>query len=593
MSLGWLGMRVSRRSWRRLAGTTVVGLLALCGSARATLSGPASGASVGERQLSGEVVYGYRQCTSAPASRQAPLAGAELLVRAADGRVITTRLDGRGRFDVLLPPALPVKAWAVLSDSELSVSPDAAGAGPYHIPLGAVAFQQGRRLVLRRRFVITGPGFEGAANIWTVLHKGTTVASAASPVRLPAVTARWSYGRDLSAGGTHYDPSNHTIYVGSEGGTRDEWEPWPLLHEYGHHMLYIVADPQASGGDHSLVSVHPTEPALPWSEGFAHAFAAIVLKEPLLTLSCQEKADFSSVPVHPPPSDTKLAQYNEAAIGAVLWRLTGHLGGGNLVSGLRVILRALHAHPAHSMRDFRDALISDGHIETTADEHQTIDEIFGDQRIAWGIAIVGIGPNFNADVYGPGLADELTVNISGAAPYDSCHLASDVGPAYGSPGYAQGDLPGWLYGGGGFVGFAGRGGLSYAWQSDCITDADGVASYWGGTGSYDYGSDQTLLFYIPFPYAGDGRPSGDHKYTVSVGYTCATSGNGESCPTSIPVDVQMNNGAQFRDGGPIPASALNVTDLNVTLQLNAYVPVLEFDGIGHCHSLVDSEDCGD
>ena len=213
---------------RRVSALAVAAVpLALsCGVAQASGSAgalPARGvrtapASASGRTIGGQVPYGFRACSSALVSSQAPVPGAELFLRPATGRAITARLDGRGRFTVVVPNALPVKAWLVLSDSRLSVAPldPAAGtryAGSHHGTLMQDA-----------------PDVRGAIVFGAVEHEPT---------------ARWTYGEDLTAGVTHYDRGDRTIVVGSVPVTtaQGEWEPWALLHEYAHHVLHVVAEP--------------------------------------------------------------------------------------------------------------------------------------------------------------------------------------------------------------------------------------------------------------------------------------------------------------------------------------------------------------
>ena len=559
--------------------------------------------SVRERELDAQVVYGYRRCTSALPSSQAPLPGAEVLIRPAQGREITARLDSRGRFHVRLPATLPIKAWVVLQDRLLSVAPDETGAGPYHIPLGALVFhQKDRSLVLRRRFVITGDNFDGAANIWRVLHEGGLVAERVSPVHLPPVTARWTYGRDFSAGGSHYDSANQTIYVGSAGGTHDEWESWPLLHEYGHHLLSAVADPgpgaSTEGIDHSLISVEENRPALPWSEGFAHAFAAIVLQDPVLHLNCQWKGDLSAHPVHPMPENQRLAQYNEGAIAGVIWGLADHFGNGNVRAGLKLFLAAVASyrhdgHPPQSIREVRDALILGGLEHASRDEFDTIDKIFAAQRIAWGLFVT---LDYKDSV--PDQGGSLGWQLQGPGAYAGCGYDPNTEGSYYGP---DAERP-FSWGIGKIV----EGGLPYTWQDDCLMDGAIASCFCGGDTA------QSGTFWLRFPYLADeGHLNG--QYTLSATWTCngrfdPQTGSDVPCTSSTKWHVAVDSGvwgsrADTQYGpfftqheGPqswIRPEALPQGTIEDDLDLpkNQSVPVVAFDAFGHCTLLPSNQDC--
>lgn len=575
----------------------------------------ASSALAAGRTVSGQVLYGFQACTSASVSSQVGVPAAELLLRPARGPAISMRLDSGGHFRVRVPNALPVKAWLVLSSSQLAVAPLESGAGAYHIPLGAIAFRHGRALVLRRRLVLTTARYDGAANVWTVLHQAGVVATSASPVHLPALTARWTYGEDLTAGTTHYEPSRRTIFVGAVPVTTalGEWEPTVLFHEFGHFLLDTVAPSNSPGGDHAFNSVEPQAPALAWDEGFADAFAAIMQRDPVVKVNCRWQADMSTAPAHPLPS-TKLAngtlvadpnaqseaQYNEGAIAGTLWHLAEYLAPGSPQKALKPILSALHAHPADSMRAFRDALAEDPQIESTATQQDVIDGIFSDQSIGWGIGVLD-------DFYGnaPGIASagctiaenncyvEVGFKVDGPSPYDPCKLANDLLDPL--PPYWSGTINGVQAG---FVGSPG--GLGFAPQSGCQTTTDGFAS-----GATDPGQDPGEWNYlIGFPYAPGA--SLDAKFTLSVMVSCidATDSDTTNCPTSDTEELDLANGFDYSatgvgyiaDNWPPPPgtkTANVVTTFDPSLTVGQWTPVVSFDEMGHCTVISTKENCSD
>jgi hypothetical protein len=598
------------------------------------------------RTLQGQVLYEKRSCYRGPTSLAA-LPDARLVLTAADGTTFNTALSPTGTYSVTVSGPLPLSAKVVLDDARVAVG-SVAGGGAYEVALGPAAtanLQAPDGVDVISQFIARGDGPAGASNIFAVLDDGAIAAGAASPVPIPKVTARWNYAADLTSwladqGNSEYDDSSSprydagskTIMVGggSNGEARDEWEAFPLLHEYAHHVLATVADPGPTGGTHGFRSTHPTNPTLPWSEGFANAFYAIVTGNPRPTLGCQPATDqtspgvsldYSATPATPLPDDPRLAQYNETAIAATLWGLANHFGVGDARgAGLRAILYALHGyrregHAVQSVRDFRDALIVAGLENGNRLEHSTIDKIFAAQRIAWGVYVTV--DEEDSRIAGSKAGEEVGLSL-GAAPgkYGGC-------PTYKYFGSLEEEEQYWAPNASRPFGWSGNyggravmpGDLSYTWQSDCM-----AANYWNSTvGLQSAGAE----FLLRFPYLQDQSHQG--LYTLDATWECrdesVPSGHlpppEGKCTPDRKFRVRVDNGVwggrfDAQVGAPkgviraavfegaqdwtrpeaLPAGTISAV---VTLTNNVTTPVVQFNGAGAQCAIIQTVevDCSD
>jgi hypothetical protein len=566
------------------------------------------------QRVSGDVTYDRRTCLSSAAAKT-PLSSARLDLVPAQGQTVQARLDDAGHFQTAnaVSGSLPVKGYLVLDGPRVKVKPDTNLVGDaYQIPLGDVIISKingpNQTIEFKPLHVAAGaaggdPGTEamtGAANIYSQLAHAALGVDNAVPagVTLPKITALWRWASDFTtwlgdSNSTRYVDGADQLFIGginSPPASRAEYERYAILHEYAHHVIKYVADPgNTSGGPtngvHSGHSVHPPPndlPALPWSEGFADAIAAAAANDPKPTLGCVVTADYTTTPAQardqpadpleaaPKAPNGHLAQYNETAIGGALWGLLNQLGNGQPAAGLAPLLRAFHKTVPHSTREAREALVKDGAIETTAEQHQQISEIFYDQGISWGFRVVGAyGSGDYTNLVGP--TPELQGRITG--PYGTC-IVTDEGSndRGGAPAdFQPGDI------------FAGTGGIPYAWQDDCFSNTDGQPDGDYGTG------DGTVI--VLFPYDG---ASGSGEFTISQRFTCA--GDPQNpCPANLHQQAAINAGYRWwRTGNEPPnltSNELVFHPVNVTLPLNQWVDVARIDEQGRCQSLVDNFDC--
>ena len=244
--------------------------------------------------------------------------------------------------------------------------------------------------------------------------------------------------------------------------------------------------------------------------------------------------------------------------------------------------RALNGGP-ESLREARDALIESG-LESTEEEHQGLTELFARHKIGWAFHLEVAPGRPNSRVHADG-NDGYRLKVEGPDPYGTCEgLGSD-------PGEAPDD---WLrennyYYGTYFGGTRGASGaLDYAWQDDCYTRTM-VYPNWG-TGYLD----------VPYPAPSD-RGNPEAPYTVYVRWICE-SGDENPCSSSSENVLEISRGAWVRNSPQRPPGSANRrwwletygTEFSryVNLPLDAWTPVVEFDALGRCTSLLDGGDCG-
>jgi hypothetical protein len=548
--------------------------------------------------LSGQVLYGERECYKGSVLRMLPLAGATVRLDPAGANPVEATLDAQGRFqDVVVHDANRIDAYAITDGPRVRVAPDTDGAQPYLLPLGEVR-SSGQVFRIGGSVGNVPPDMlQGAANIYGTLDEAARIARPRSPVAIPKIRARWRYGLGGNwlgdRQGSAYDATNNTIYVGGRlsptdgdvsgspepaASARDEYEHFPLMHEYAHHVLEAVAAaPGSAGGDHEWSGVYPDNPGLAWSEGFANAFAAIADEKAQETLGCTTRVNLAAEPAAaesspgfmepmPPPPNDHLAQYNEIAVAGAVWHVAKRLGGGNPQAGLAPILRALHQNPAASMRDFADALAEDSLIATTREEFELIAEELRRQGINWGFHI-----NATGAVNGEGQI-QTQVKMEGAY---SCAVQDALADDRGLLPEDRGGL---------FWELAGEGGLPHTWHDDCFGTYDGDPQPEEPGGGADN-------FFVEYPYSGGSDPN--EEMTLSVRYVCRSPDpTNHPCSSNFFLTPTLSHGAD-----PTPNSQglhdyaishkVDVTELS----LNTWVPLMTVDGMGHCTSLIDGFDC--
>ena len=419
----------------------------------------------------------------------------------------------------------------------------------------------------------------GHVNTLIQLQRAARVAAVTAPRQLPLLTAHVHDGPVGSRPEIGFDPPS-TIEVGKVGGLDAQWEPTPLIHEYGHFVLYTIARDGPEGGDHDATRSYPTRPTLAWSEGFPNAFAAVVLKEGggLLFVGCKPYFNLASAPARPTlasKTDERYAQYSETRVGAVTYQLIQRqLGGGQ--AGLKRLLTALpryrrDGHSVWTARDLRD--LAAQQFEHSGADQAAIDRLFFSQQMSWE-AHIGVGyaresdPEFSRLRFA---GVTISVRVTGPGGFD-CHTTTDIP----TTGFTRID------GGAAFGIKKADGGLPFSSADDCYLVS--------GSGRVDFNNPRTLgadQVTIPFPYlAGERHWTGE--YTVYAKYHCefdpaAGGANQPYCPTAMKVRIYPFNKILVIT---TPTVAQGVP---LTLPREVETTVATFKANGDCH--VGAFDC--
>jgi hypothetical protein len=118
----------------------------------------------------------------------------------------------------------------------------------------------------------------------------------------------------------HYVRRTNTLLLSGEVDIdTDEYDPPLILHEFGHYIEEAIGRSETLGGAHSPFD--SLDPRNAFSEGFATAFAAMVLDDPNYYDSIGEG---QQVTIHYSVEGLTAENpgwYNEASVSAVLWDL--------------------------------------------------------------------------------------------------------------------------------------------------------------------------------------------------------------------------------------------------------------------------------
>jgi len=139
------------------------------------------------------------------------------------------------------------------------------------------------------------------------------------------LTGYWEQGVQSS---TSYEGTSNAIFInggfmqpGATVGDTDEYDDTILLHEYGHFVSTRLAHDDSPGGQHILLD-NKQDIRLAWSEGWASFFAGVVLQNPLIVDTKDNKASSKlNIETISSMSSSPLYTTNEAAVAAILWDL--------------------------------------------------------------------------------------------------------------------------------------------------------------------------------------------------------------------------------------------------------------------------------
>lgn len=141
----------------------------------------------------------------------------------------------------------------------------------------------------------TGAGYDASRRIAapfaildTTYAAARRVLDARPGAQLPLLTVNWSPLNSPQdgnpalgqIGGAHYEPLSSAMFLsGLAGVDTDEFDRGVIAHEWGHHFDASLSRSDNPGGPHGLYWI--LDPRMSFGEGFASAFAAMLLEEPI------------------------------------------------------------------------------------------------------------------------------------------------------------------------------------------------------------------------------------------------------------------------------------------------------------------------
>jgi hypothetical protein len=553
-------------------------MLGLAAAALAAVVG-AAGAGTSRTLINAGVFYKAQPCSGASSRLAAPkpvTAGTLELSRGGRTARVSLLEGGTRPASVSLSGSGPVKATLVLQTPRVKVT-GAGGGAVERIPLGS------RPAVGGRLFFSVGNDEErnGHVNTLIQLQRAARVAAITAPRQLPVITARVHDGPVGSRPQIGFDPPS-TIEVGQANGHDAQWEPTPLVHEYGHFVLYTIARDGPDAGAHDASRSYPTKPNLAWSEGFPNAFAAVVLKEGagLLYLGCGPYMNLASQPPRPTLAskvDERYAQYNETRVGAVTYQMIQRrLGGGQ--AGLKRLLTALPrynraGHSVWTARDLRD--LAAQQFEHSGADDAFYNTLFFAEGMSWE-GQIGVGPTTEPDpeFYRMRYAwATISLRLTGPGGFD-CRTTTDIAATE----FTRFD------GAGAALGLKkASGGLSFAGSDDCYLISSAGSVNWSKP--RQIGGERVT---IPFPYLSGGRHwSGE--YTVYAKFHCEFDptnppGIPAYCPTAIKARIYPVNKIL------LISTPVMAPGAPMTLSREVETKVATFKANGECH--IGAVDCG-
>jgi hypothetical protein len=538
-------------------------------AAIALLAVAPGGASAAKRHVKLQARYLGVSCPSGDRNAVLPLPDAKLVVKFGS-RTIRTVLGPNGDTDLTLKGrGHRFKAKVVLDGDLVEVDPYGDNE-PY-------SYTDSLKLTRKRTYTMKLDDLEhaGAASVWSILRQGAELAKRSMPtgVTLAKVAARYDPNRAVSAGNpddepgvSYYDANTDQIFVESRGRA-EEFEPWVLLHEYGHHVLETVAEPGPdSGGSHEFTRSYPNRPAMPWSEGFATAFAAIARDNPVLGTLCRTGVNISRTPAIPRSTDDPwLNQYHEISVSGVLWGVAGYLGGGDRQAGMKRLLASLHAFHAKyggpkSLREVRDALVVGG-AESSQQDYRALFGAFADQRVNWGLD----AHMHMTDSRTAGSQADYEVKFVLQRPEGKCELTSDSRSSYA---------------------VGGSGGIPYVSgldSDDCMmTGGDGKIAPTSGSNVPLAG----LQLGLPFL---DREAHRKGSFALSAKWICKDDPIADDPNNPLPQWFRCTSSRGFEFD--LVHGARREQTVKVQLQNGIAKSLVRFDAVGECTIVANGEDC--
>ncbi len=330
--------------------------------------------------VSGNAVYDFVPAAYDPvldrgtlqfgATEQRPVREADVEVRQCGNVLASTTTDAAGHYAVTFVPAaqgqVSVNVLARTADHAVQIVDNTAGGAIWAVaqPIASAT----PTLDVHATSGWTGAGY-GAGRIaapfailddlYTAEHRLLDLPRDVAFASVP-LTVNWSplNTPDPSCAGgpstgcigtSYYDPSVRQIFVlGAAGIDTDEFDREVIVHEWGHYFEDNFSASDSPGGPHGFGDV--LDPRLSFGEGYASAFAAMLLQQTIYADTYWTYSGLSAfgwdVESRPSPTDDpRPGPFSELSIIRAMWDLydsgTNEAGYDNVALGLGPIYDTL------------------------------------------------------------------------------------------------------------------------------------------------------------------------------------------------------------------------------------------------------------
>jgi hypothetical protein len=257
--------------------------------------------------LSGRIEYELVPATYDPrtdrgtllfaAAERRPVRDATVEIRQCTTVLATATTDASGSYSVTFTPGTPgplfVVALARTTSPPIQVEDNTAGDAIWAVGQPIDSASPTRDLLATHGWtgLAYGPGRIAApfAILDAMYTAGRRLLDLPRDVPFPPLRVNWSPANhpsdsyDPATGRivtSHYSPSSGEIYVlGAAGIDTDEFDREVVVHEWGHYFEANLSRSDSPGGPHGIGSV--LDPRIAFGEGYASAFAAALLDEPI------------------------------------------------------------------------------------------------------------------------------------------------------------------------------------------------------------------------------------------------------------------------------------------------------------------------
>lgn len=304
--------------------------------------------------ISGTATYDHVPATYDPntgigglafaSAEQRPIRHADVEIRQCTTVLATTTTDAAGRYEATFTPGAPgtvyvtVLARTASPPIRIQDNTDAGAVWAVGQPITSTSGV----LDVRATHGWTGVTYGGTriAAPFAILDSMYTAArrliDLPRSVAFPPVVVNWSpanypssfYDPATGAIGTsHYERTAGEIFIlGAAGADTDEFDAAVIVHEWGHYFDDNLSRSDSPGGPHGLGDV--LDPRLSFGEGFASAFAAMLLQRTIYADTYWSGSALSAfgwdveTPPAPPRTDDPLpGPFSELSVIRAVWDL--------------------------------------------------------------------------------------------------------------------------------------------------------------------------------------------------------------------------------------------------------------------------------